>query len=218
MDALYYADYTIQNDFAVAGLLNLGYNVTVASSWSDFDTKLASGAYGLAVAYNQGDFGLPSGSILQSYINGGGCVIFCDWSRNSGLASIFEASYSGVDNQSPMNVLNAGIASGITNPVVLTNPGWAYIFSVGLSATGGGQVLATFPNGNAAMVQGNGGKTIILGYLSDTPPAGDRQKLFENVVGATLCGGQEVPISDWAIYLGIFLILSFVVVRYVKAS
>jgi len=76
--------------------------------------------------------------------------------------------------------------------------------------------LATFPNGDAAVIRGNGGNTIILGYLSDTPPDADRQMLFENVIKSTTCGGfaQEIPVSNWAIILGVLLIGTFIVVRY----
>lgn len=215
-DALVYIDYAILNDYVLPGLANLGFNTTVASSWADFDTKLASGAYGLAVAFNQNNPSpLPNGQIIQSFIASGGCIIFCDWTMNAGLASIFEASYVG-SNQSPMTLTGANLANGVTNPVALSSPGWG-IFSMSMSAIGGGQVLATFPGGPAAIIRGNGGKSIILGYLSDTPPEADRQKLFENVVNATACG-KGVPISDWAIYAGLFLMLSFIAFRFWKAS
>jgi hypothetical protein len=219
-DALVYIDDALENDFVLAGLANLGFNTTVASDWSDFDTKLASGAYGLAVGFRQQwpDWYVPgpNASVVQSYINSGGCFIWDDWDQNAGMASILNASYSGVTNMTPVTVLDPGIATGITNPVALTSPGWG-VYSMGMSATGGGQVLATFPNGNAAIIRGNSGKSIILGYLSDTPPTADRQKLFENVVSSTACG-KGVPISDWAIYAGLFLMLSFIAFRFWKAS
>jgi hypothetical protein len=218
MDAVVYVDYAIENDFVLAGLANLGYTVYVATSWADFNAKLVSGNYGLAVGFNQNSGNGISGQAVQTFIAAGGCIIYTDWIEDNGIAGIFEANYNSNDNLSPMTITDAGLAGGVTNPVALSNPGWG-IWSMGMTAIGGGQVLATFPGGHAAVVLGNGGKSVILGYLSDTPLFADRQQLFENVVNTTVCGGgPEVPVSDWAIYLGIFLILSFVVVRYVKAS
>lgn len=219
MDAVVYVDYSIGPDFVVAGLTNLGYTVTIASGWGDFDSKLLSGNYGLAVSFNQDQPGTgPSPAAMQSFMAAGGCIIYCDWSKDNSRVSVLEASFTGGNNLTTMTVSDAGIAAGIANPVIMSNTGWVWTFSTGLAATGSGQVLATFENGDAAIVRGNGGKSIVLGYLGDAPLLADRQQLFENVVNSTLCGAGTVPVSDWAIYLGIFLMLSFVVFRFAKAS
>jgi hypothetical protein len=220
MDAVIYIDQAYENDFVVAGLLNLGYTVTVATGWADFDAKLISGNYGLAVGFVQYSGGVgPSPQAMQTFMNAGGCIIYADWYYvDNSRVSVLGASFTGAFNMTTMTISDAGLAGGLTNPVIMSNAGWG-TYTMGLAPLGGSQVLATYENGDAAVVLGNGGKSVVLGYLSDAPLSADRQQLFENVVNATLCGnGQEIPVSDWAIYLGIFLILSFVVVRYVKAS
>jgi hypothetical protein len=222
MDAVVYIDYVVDpnGDFVVAGLLNLGYTVNVATGWADFNSKLVSGNYGLAVGFRQmsSSQGGADPQAMQTFMNAGGCIIYTDWNMENARVNVLGASFTGVANMTSMTISDPGLAGGITNPVIMSNAGWG-IFTMGLTPLGGSQVLATFENGNAAVVRGNGGKSIVLGYLSDAPLFADRQQLFENVVNATLCGnGPKIPVSDWAIYLGIFLILSFVVIRYAKAS
>jgi len=223
MDALVFIEYVVDpnGDFIVPSLVNLGYTVTMATSWADFDTKLASGAYGLAVGMNQNNWTLPNAAGIQTYLDNGGCMIFTDWTRNNTLAASFEASFTGNVNQSSVTISDPNLLFGLTNPVSLVNPypGWG-VYSMGLSAIGSGEVLATFANGQAAVIRGNGGKTIILGWLSDVPALAIRQQLFENVINVTLCGeanNGRVPISDWAIYLSVFLMVSFLVYRFARA-
>lgn len=218
LDAVVYIDYALENDFVVAALVAQGFNVTVASSWTDFDAKLLSGNYGFAVGFNQDWYLLPSAAAIQTFISAGGCMIYCDWTYNNTLADFFEASYTANNNQTVVTITDPVLASGLTNPFTLGNPGWR-IFSTGLNAIGSGEVLATFGNGNAAIVRGNDKHTIILGYLSDTPPVAMRRQLFENVLNFIVCGPNTfvpVPVSNWAIFIGLFLIVTFAVIRFRK--
>lgn len=216
LDALVYVDFATETDFVVPALTAQGFNVTVATGWSDFDTKLASGNYGMAVAFVQGNAPHPSLPVIQNFIDDDGCMIYCDWTSDNTYAAVFESSFTGSNNQNTVTIIDAGLATGLTNPFTLGNPGWG-IYSTGLNAIGSGEVLATFENGNAAIVRGNSGHTIMLGYLSDTPPFAMRQPLFENVINSTICGpNPAVPVSNWALYIGIFLILTFTVIRFRK--
>jgi hypothetical protein len=216
LDALVYIDYEIEDGKVLDALMNLGYTTTVATDWFDFSNELNTGDYGLAVAFNQNFTWTSTGAkptllpALTSYIANGGSVIFGDWTTDNDFATLFEAQFTGVNNQSQMT-LDPSIADGLPNPLTLSNTGWG-IYSTGLLAIGGGQALATFPNGDASIVRGNSGRTIILGYLSDTPPAGDRQQLFENLF--EVATDPPVPISNWALYIGIFLMITFVVIRF----
>jgi len=214
-DALVYIDYALENDFVADALLAQGYNLTFASGWADFNTKLLSGNYGLAVAFSQDFYEVPSPAAVQTYLNGGGRMILCDWTLDITLASLFEASYTNHYNQSQVFFSGSTYGNGISNPMTLQNPGWG-IFSMGMAPKGGGQVLASFANGEAAAIKGNGGKTIILGYLSDTPPSDTRQQLFESALDVV--NGKEIPVSDCAIYLGLILMVAFVAVRLHRAS
>lgn len=221
-DALFYTTGTNADDFIVPALTSQGFIVTIAADYPDFNAKLATGNYSLAVVTNNGlccYLGLDYPTV-QNFINNGGCMIFNDWEMTQAYAALFEATFTGGSNLSPFTITDPLLATGISNPVAIANISWG-TWSTELTAIGGGQVLATFPGGAAAIVRGNQGHTILLGYLSDTPPAADRQKLFENVIKATTCGGWtpgEIPVSNWAIVLGLFLIFSFAVVRYIKTS
>jgi predicted small secreted protein len=121
--ALVYADRFAGNNYVTPALTAQGYNVTIASSWGDFDTKLASGNYGLAVALVQNNFPSPSILTLQAHINAGGRAVYTDWTRTSSYATLFEATYTSNNNrnqasfQSPLN-------TGIPTPLTLANPGW----------------------------------------------------------------------------------------------
>ncbi|MBE0663266.1 MAG: hypothetical protein IH597_12475 [Bacteroidales bacterium] len=216
LDALVYIDLELEDGKVLDALLNLGYTITVATDWFDFSTELNTGDYGLAVAFNQNFTWESTGAkptllpALTAYIGNGGSVVFGDWRTDNDFATLFEAQFTGVNNQTQMT-LDASIEDGLPNPLTLSNTGWG-IFSTGLVAIGGGQALATFPNGDASIVRGNSGRTIILGYLSDTPPADDRQQLFENLF--VVATDPPVPLSNWALYLGIFLMIAFVVIRF----
>ena len=219
-DALFYTTGTNANDYAVPALTNTGFNVTIATDYTDFNTKLASGNYALGVVFNNGGccfLGLDL-QTTQNFIANGGCMIFCDWELTQSFAALFEASFTGNGNITPMTITDPALAAGITNPVAILNTAWG-TWSTALAPAGNGEVLATFPDGSAAIVRGNNAHTMLLGYLSDTPPDADRQKLLENVIKATTCGGYNpsvVPVSNWAIALGIFLIASFAVIRFFK--
>jgi len=215
LDALLYIDYELQDGKIPEALLNLGYTVTVATDWYDFSDKLNTGNYGLAVAFNQnaswGAWKPDVLTALTNYIAGGGVVVFNDWTTNNDFAVLFEVSFTGNFNQTIMN-LDPSIEYNVPNPITLSNAGWS-IFSTGLVPIAGGIPLATFANGETALVRGNGGKTIILGYLTDAPPAAHRQQLFENLLVA-VAPSPPVPLSNWALYLGILLMLTFVVIRF----
>jgi hypothetical protein len=215
-DALLYIDYENQDGKIPEALLNLGYTVTVATDWYDFTNKLNLGDYGLAVGFNQ-NFGWGAWkpgliAALTNYIAGGGAVVFNDWTRDNDFAVLFETSFTGNFNQTIMN-LDPSIEYNVSNPIILSNAGWS-VFSTGLVPIGAGMPLATFGNGEIAIVRGNGGKTIVLGYLTDAPAAEYRQQLFENLFEAVAPPPPPVPVSNWALYLGILLMLTFVVIRF----
>lgn len=217
-DALLYIDLELEDGKIPEALLNLGYSVTVATDWYDFADKLNTGDYGLAVGFNQnlnwGAWKAGLLSALENYIAGGGSVVFNDWRRDNDFALLFQTSFTSNTNQTIMH-LNPSIEDGLPNPITLSNPGWT-VFSTGLTATGDAQAVATFGNGDDAIVKGNAGRTIILGYLTDAPPAAHRQQLFENLfleVTSPPPPPAAVPISNWSIYIGLLLIVLFIAVR-----
>lgn len=205
--ALVFVDYSHSNDGVVTALKDKDFVVTVASSWSDFSTKLSNGTYHLAVGFAQDypavNYGLDINAI-RNFIDDGGSMIFASWTTyDASVLALFDASFSGNINLSTVTITDAVVASGLTNPFTLTNPSWG-TYSRGLNALTGGEVLATFENGDAAMVRGNNGHTIVLGYLSDTPTvAANRDEIFGNIA---LAAKVTVPIPY------IWIILAFVLI------
>ncbi|MCB9253046.1 MAG: HYR domain-containing protein [Flavobacteriales bacterium] len=184
--ALVFVDMAHSADGVVAGLNNLGYLTTIASNWIDFNTKLATGDYVIAVAFAQNRSAVSYGfdlSVASDFIDSGGKMIFATWTDTDiSIANLFEANITANRNMTTVNITDPGVASGLANPFTLSNEGWG-VFSLGLTPIGQGEILAKYENDDAAMIRGNGGKTIILGYLSDAPVViNDRQPIFENIV------------------------------------
>jgi hypothetical protein len=165
---LYFNDYNVGTDRMAQALAGLGagYSVTTVSSSSDFATDIASGTYNLGIFMVQ-DYSSTnySGAItaLGNFVAAGGRSIYTDWSRNNSYAALFGATWTGNNNQTSFNVTGP-LATGITNPMSLYNPGWG-IFSMGVT---GASEPATFPNTDGAIVFGNGGRSITNGFLTDT--------------------------------------------------
>ena len=212
--ALVWVDGAHGNDGVVDGLTNKGYSVTVATSASNFTTQLQTGNFDLSVLFVQNQSATSyniSTAVISNYIASGKSMIFATWTADDlAYANLFDASFSGSTNLTTVTLTDPILANGITNPIVLSNSGWFIGFSMGLIAHTGAEVLATFENGNAAIVRGNGGNTIILGYLSDAPALANRQAIFENVDDAVL-GGNPVPIPYFWIILAFIMIAAGVV-------
>jgi hypothetical protein len=207
-NALVYIDASNEDDAVVSSLTSAGYTVTFASDWSNFNTLLAGGT-DLAVAFAQSysaNYGGLSASVVQNYISGGGRMIFATWNTDDyNFANLFQATFTGNENMNVVSTIYHPISNGLDNKsFTLTNPAWG-TYSLGLSPLTGGVVVATFENGDGAMILGNNGRTMMLGYLSDTPPSSLRGGILLNVVTA-LDKGVVVPIPY------IWIILAFVLI------
>lgn len=183
---LYFADYAIGTDYAAAGLASSAYAVTVATDWTDFNTKLAAGpsAYKLAVIMNQNSGIGANLATLTTYLGAGGRAVLADWTEDSSFGTLFNATYTGNDNNpSPtisftsMPALGIGLSS---STLTLTNPGWG-TYSMGLAPASGGLSVCTFNLGDSCVVLGNAGRTALVGFLSDTLPAADGAKFYANL-------------------------------------
>ena len=183
---LYYVDYNFGNDPFGQAFTALGITPTVASSYSDFESDLSSGSWDLVVLLNQGYEDSTWETPLVNYVDGGGHAIVASWTHPQNVAAAFGATYTGNNDQSPITqTVSSPIWNGVSNPFDLFNPGWG-TWSTGLQATTG-QSIGTFPNGDGGIVVGNGGRTILNGFLENTAtdPAQGLQ-LAENEIAATL--------------------------------
>lgn len=211
--ALVYVDLAHGNDGVVDALTGNGYDVTIASSWSNFCTRLSAGHFTLAVGFAQDYPAYTHGfdmAVVSNYIHNGGKMIFATWTTGDyPIISFFGAYLTGNNNQSTITITDPAFASGLTNPFTVSNNGWG-IFSTGLHAIGNSEVLATFTNGDAAIVRANRGNTILLGYLSDTPVLADRPAIFTKSISQVLAG-NPVPVPYGWIIAAFFLIAAGVV-------
>ncbi len=183
---LLYVDYEFATDTFAEALTNLGITPTVATSYSDFESELSSGSWDLVVLMDQGYTDPTWEAPLINYVSQGGHAIVASWAKPQDVAAAFGATYTGNTDLEPITQTVASpIWSGISNPFALSNPGWG-TWSTGLEATTG-QSIGTFPNGDGGIVVGNGGRTILNGFLQDTPAdAAQGVQLAENEIGATL--------------------------------
>jgi len=217
---LYYADSIIGTNYVTPALTAGSHTVTTAVSWADFNTKLAGGGYQLVIALNQNSgigADLPT---MQNYIAGGGRVILADWTQTATFATALGGGYTGTTNQNSLNFLVPALSAGITKPQVLSNPGWG-TYSMGETVGGSSTSVCSFPNSNSCAVSGNGGRTLLLGFLSDTPSATDGVRLWTNLINFVLTGAgpttlQPVPtLGQWSL-LALALLLAAVAGLYLR--
>jgi hypothetical protein len=173
--------------------------LTTATSQSDFNTKLASGLYEVAV------FGEQDGSVfnassagLTAFLSGGGRVLGATW-QSSPMAAFFGATRTST-NQTQISGSGA-LFAGVSSPLSIINPatGWG-VFSQGYS--GAGTCYATWGNGHCAAIAGNGGSTLLLGPLFDT--YGDQAQGAQFVANAlgVLAPTSAVPEPSTVALLG----------------
>ena len=215
-NVLYFADSFSGTNYVLPALTAGSHTVTTASSWSDFNTRLAGGGFDLAIAICQANAHSLDVTTMSNYLNAGGNAILADWTQDGTFGALFGATYAGVTNQTPATLTAATLYAGITNPVALLNPGWG-VWSMGLTPTGTGTSLGTFPNGNACIVSSFGGRAILLGFLADTLPSADGQRFFENLIGTALTGTTNIPtLTEWGMIIFFVLITGVALVNLKK--
>ena len=192
-DILYWSDKSVGVDAMDAALAASGHTITTASNETDFVTKVTTGGWDLVVNFNQNSPNDAAVSATNSWVAGGGKAIFTHWLSSAGAA--FGASYTGQENITSFSVSNTLLATGITNPVELYNPGWS-VFSLGMAETSGISA-ADFANTDDAIIIGNGDKTIINGFLSDTfVDFGQGQALFTNEINYMLVSAAPTAVPE----------------------
>lgn len=178
---LYYRDGVIGPDAMGAALSASTHTVTQATSQSEFRGLVEGGGWDLVIYFQQSySAGTGADTAIADWVAGGGRAIFADWERNAALGALFDASYTGINGQTQVT---------FTDPLLgtksLANPGWDN-FSMGLSALDAAEALAHFANGDDAVVLGNGGRTILNGFLVDTMPLAVGMAVFSSQVERVL--------------------------------
>jgi len=186
--ALYQADGYLGTDYMAMALSALGVTVTTVSGTDDLSAYTLS-SYDLVISFTQNMY--PASGLaanLDNYIAGGGKLIYTDWTLNNGELPNVGATFQGTNDQQPVTV-GPALSTGLTNPLSLVNPGWG-TWSWDVTRTTG-TVEATFLDGNAAIVAGNGGNTLFNGFLGDVPDSSQAVQLFENEINFVLTGVPE---------------------------
>jgi hypothetical protein len=181
--ALYRVDYVIGTDYIASALSNLGYATTTISG--DLSAETLSN-YDVVVYANQ-DTNVPFGDLasLNSFIGSGGKVLYTTYSDE---APNLGATESGVQNLNSFTV-GSQFSAGITGPLSVVSTGWG-TYSLGLTPSAGGTAAGSFDEVNAAIVIGNGGRTVWNGFLSDTVAS---SQLYQNELSYLVSGGGAVP-------------------------
>lgn len=186
---LYRNDFTSGTDYLGAAINASSFTVTSANK--DLSAFNLSN-YDVVVYANQGDvFSGGDLSQLNAYVAAGGKVIFDDWTQTSAFNG--GEFYTGNNNLRTLT-LGSQFGAGIVGPFALDSQSYG-TFSTGLGLAGG-SIAGTFENGEAAMVVGNGGRTIVNGFLSDTVAS---QRLYANELASF--GGAVPEPGIWAMML-----------------
>ena len=193
---LYRVDALIDTDYLGAAVYGSGFSVT--STGGDL-SGFSLSDYDIVVYANQGNW-VPGGDLdaLNAYVAAGGKVIFDDWTGSNGFNG--GQVFTGGTNQNSVTL--SQFYDGVPIPMTLHNPGWG-IYSTSMLAGSGGVVAATFGDDSAAIVVGNGGRTIVNGFLSDTAWS---QELYANELAslAALSPSPTPEPASWAMMLGGF--------------
>lgn len=188
--AVWWTDFTHPGNVIPGALTGAGIASDAAASQADFNTKLASGLYSLAIFGEQnGNVFAGSSAALSSFLVGGGRILGATWLSSSGMATFFNAA---ITTSNSSSISGSGpLFDGITTPVTLTNPGWGF-YSRGSS---GADCLATFEDASCAALRGNGGKTLLFGPLFDTYANRAQGERFVGN-GARLLLGQQTVVPE----------------------
>lgn len=184
---LYRVDGTTDFDQMAEALANPAYAVTTSSSLYGFDLS----AFDLVVYANQSQYA-PGGDVglLDGFIGSGGKLLYADWTN-------VNPSLGGVDGgQNNNETLNVGALFGGGSYAI--NPrGWG-IFTRSIVPTSG-TVAGTYGDNTAAILVGNGGRTIWNGFLNDTL---DSSKLYSSQLSYLTGVTSAVPEpATWALMI-----------------
>jgi subtilisin family serine protease len=193
--ALYRAEGVVGAQPVLTALQRLGYAVTVAASWTEFNGLLASNTYLLAVALNHAS--ATNGvdlTAVSNHLAAGRRALVVDASKSAPVGALLHAVYEGVDNQNPVYITDPELSFGVTNPLPLQNAGYTR-WSWGATPTGSAESLADFPAGASAVVWGNGGRSALVNFTADAVSGDSGARFFENLLQLVENGGDALAVS-----------------------
>lgn len=183
---LLYDDFVDNEDRWSLALNGLGHAVTTVNDDSSFSTSLTSGIWDLVVVQFDGYYHSAAASALSTYVGSGGKAIFGHWQTEADAAFDVTQAATNLDTLT-LAMFDTGLSSSV---LALTNPTYG-IYSRSFTAAAGATVAGTFEDGNAGIVIGNSGRTIINGFLGETLGSADEIQLYRNEVNYLLNTTQQ---------------------------
>jgi hypothetical protein len=193
------------DNLAVTAANNAGLAPTVVTSEAAFNTAFSSGGWAMVVIDQPANgIGAATATSLQNYITGGGRVLLGYWDMDGNFdaasAAILRpafgvASATEYTTPLPVSVWNAGHpifnnpnAIPGTIPTDGTEP-WlddGDRFTVAAGGTALAGFVAAPTPGQAALIQANGGRTIVHGFMSDNMDGTIMTNLLHNEMRALI--------------------------------
>ncbi len=193
---VYYIDYVGSDPDAAGAALDaaaLAYGLDVTMATNDSFVGLLAASPDLVIYTRQSNGDLYTGheAALKSWIAADGYLAFSDYDATGigvvAVATELEAAFDGTSNYESMTITRPQLANGLSSNIVPLDVTIWTINNLGLDTLSGGKALATYDDtDSAAIVSGNDGRTMMIGFLSTTVAAGEGQQLYSNIFGELL--------------------------------
>jgi hypothetical protein len=160
---LFYDDFVFATDTWGDALAASSHTVTTVSSDAAFVTAIGGSTFDLVVTQFDSSSHGTAATALSAHVTGGGKAIFSHWLTEGDSA--FEVTQFATNKGTlTLGDFDAGLSGSVQ---VLTNPTYGTC-SRSFTAGAGTTTAATFEDGKAGIVVGNGGRTLMNGFLGET--------------------------------------------------
>lgn len=166
---------------ALQGLDTSGTISLTTDTFANLAAEIDSGNYDIVfIASRNSITNAAAISSLTTWISGGGLAILSSWENEPTLYAPFEATRIGTNLSSatfddPIMGFQLGLVP------VANNGSWG-VYALQLEATGSGYSVCSWENDTSCAVVGNGGNTVLLGFLSDAITASDAETVVRNAL------------------------------------
>lgn len=189
---LYYVDSissSATHDRYLEGLEELdddgNITLTIASNLSQVEDAIVNDTYDAIVFFRQNSpIDTSTATSLIDWVQKDGRLIFATFSDTNAtnLLDELEVSFTADDNQAEITFTTSRTSHNLDEDMQLFTAPWS-TYAVGLEAQGSGYSVCDFEDGNSCGVVGNQGRTLTLGFLSDTLPDDTEEQIVLNTLG-----------------------------------
>ena len=192
---LMYDDFQYNDNTWLDAITGLSHSVTSVTDDTSFASSLASGSWDMVITQFDSTSHSVASNALSNYIQNGGQSIAIGGHWRTEFDAAFDVTQAST-NLSLLTIdplFSIGLSS---SSLTLTNPTYG-IFSRSFIADVGSIVAATFEDGNAGIVIGKGGSTIMNGFLGNTLSYADEVQLYQNEINYLLQPSPVPEPSTW---------------------